>query len=765
MIIGGLASLALGVTFAVTVGGASSIIFMAFGPLMAGVAVAERLIERRADVGRQKNELATLWSRQISPQEFMSRSPQPLTWWQLGLPPSPERLVRLGVSNVPWRRVVAGAGRSLCQRVMSVDPRGGIEVIGTSELVPAVATALRIAIAREFSVAEGRPIVSELGGTHPTARWMIDVSPRGSAQVVDRLGLEGDFEVEQIDLVTESEQSVLALIEDRRQKLSLSELDLFEFGPHALVSGATGSGKTEFLVAWLAQLAQVHDERNVAIAVIDFKGGGSFARLGALPHLRHLVSDLNMRGLDAAREGIESQISAREHIMAEHAVSDIGAVPSAVRPARIVLVVDEYRALIRSRPEWREALTDLAARGRALGLHLVLATQRFGSLASEELTANIGLRVVFRPGDQAESQLLLGSSAAWDHHLRPGQAIVRAGASGTKMLDFSMWQPQPRVNALGAVQPPLWCVPLRERPRSCDAPKMPTSGGSIFLGLAPDHRALAHVPLWWRPSTDGVLLLIGADLHARLDIGAVVTGRSDRILSLPTEAALAWDAIEAALDNTEDCLGLVAPDVDALMARMPPSWRDECVDRLMTLVYRLLAKRLPVLLGFTSEGSLSARVHQLSHLRVESIGPEGNARCRGGFFTVVVPDESAEQFRFENDIPALSSARITGVLITSRPGFWNKHTDSQLELVSVDQFVAKNFASPVDLESTPLFIDDISPAEFRALRVSSRTLGPPHPQTIFEVRSDGRLQRWNVSALDNRSDLSDRPTAAKHIEV
>jgi hypothetical protein len=793
VIIAGLASLIAGIVFAVTVGGSASFIFLGLGPVMAVVTVAERLLERRTLARDQMRELVAQWSRQLSPQQFLATQPRPLSWWQVGLPTPELRLIRVGVVTCSKASVLRGSGAGVCDRVISIDARGGIWVRGEGQLARAAAAALRLALAREFSPQEPRPAVVEGAMEVLDLRWELQVDEEGFARLFDRLANENPVEGIIVDLLPESDASVVEMLQLSQATCSLVDLDIVARGPHALVSGTTGSGKTEFLVAWLAQQARTHQSDELALVIVDFKGGGSFVRLAPLPHLRHLVPDLDDPGLHAAFEGLLNQISLRELAMRNHGVASIGQISPSDRPVRLVLVIDEFRALIRSMPQWKELLTDLAARGRALGIHLVLATQRFGSLSADEITANIELRIVFRPGEAAESHLLLGSSVAWDHALKPGQALVSWGRDPARVLEFSRWLPTPApplaMSEHSTAEPAawLWCEPLRERPRG-----VATSGpeDALFLGLRADHELRSHVPVRWSPASDGLLLAIGSDRTTRIDVARVVEHATGRVLRLPAEPALAWDAIERALDEPEQMCGLIAPELDSCVGRMAPAWRDDFTDRLINVCHGLIARGLPVVVGLGAEASLSSRLTQLPHCRVDTAGPEGVARMSGN--TCVVADPHLEPLASPSAAGNAGNAgdagdagnaaiaargggshtdqsdkrsHLDGWVVTARRGYWRNIPQTRLRVVSIDELLALTYSAPVNLETTRVLVDDCSPAEFRALRLSSRVLGPPHPNTVTEVLPDGRLCRLDISGLDDGANFSDGASATENVEV
>lgn len=772
LVIGALVSLVAGIVYACLIGGAASLIFLVLGPVMAGVAIADRVIERRAQAREQFRALERQWKSLPSPQEYLGiQGPgqlRQLAWWQVGLTAPRERVIRLGEVVCRRNDVVPGAGKRQCRRVITIDPTGGIAVDGPTQLVRAVIEAFELAVAREFAPGETHPPVVAWGEGSQHARWRVDVDSRGEARLIDVLGRDEGVKRFTVDLVTPSRWGASRLLPRGRSSIGLAALDIVEHGPHALISGTTGSGKTEFLVAWLAHMSRGHgrsesageNEGDFALAVIDFKGGGSFTRLTQHGMLSHLATDLDVPSLQAAFEGLSAQLISRERVMAEHGVAAIDEIPVTKRPARLILVVDEFRALVRAHPRWHEVLVDIAARGRALGVHLVLSTQRFGSLAADELISNIGLRIVFRPGDRAESVLLLGSAAAWERRLETGQALVALGQSDrTQLLDFSPWRTDEFVGEPTTRPAALWCEPLRERPQLNG---VATVEHGLMLGLAPNHDRLAHEPVRWRPSAEGALLVVGATRSTRSDLGHLVAEGFPDAFLLHDEPALAWDALERILDETDVIRGLVAPELDACVARMPPAWRDEFIDRFMAVAHSLVGQGLPVMCGVMSEGSLSARVSHLAHIRIESSMPEPLAQWGNRSFVVARPAVRASVPAGAQPVPPSS---LETLVITGRKGHWRELLTSVVRLCSVDEFLSQTYSSGLNLESTRLLIDDCSMADFRALRVSSRVLGPPHPNTVFEVTSDGRVVRWDVAGLKNRANFADRATSAKNVEV
>ena len=199
-------------------------------------------------------------------------------------------------------------------------------------------------------------------------------------------------------------------------------LDLLRDGPHALVGGTTGSGKTEFLITWLVALAAVHSPNELGLLLIDFKGGSGFAPVESLPHCLGLVTDLDAAEATRVVDSLAAELRRRERVMRDLGVrtADEAHLP------RLVVAIDEYAALRDLVPSAAERLTDVAARGRSLGVHLIIATQRPLGVVGDALLANVALRVLLRVHDAHESTAVVGSPVAAEFPAsQPGLAAIR----------------------------------------------------------------------------------------------------------------------------------------------------------------------------------------------------------------------------------------------------------------------------------------------------------------------------------------------------
>jgi S-DNA-T family DNA segregation ATPase FtsK/SpoIIIE len=198
-------------------------------------------------------------------------------------------------------------------------------------------------------------------------------------------------------------------------------VDLVDDGPHALVAGTTGSGKSELLRTMVLGAALHHGPDRVHFLLVDYKGGAAFGPLTELPHTVGLITDLTPELATRALISLRAEVRRREQELATTGRSDW------VGPA-LVVVVDEFATLARELPDFVDGVVDLAQRGRSLGVHLVLATQRPAGVVTDAIRANTSLRVALRVTDEDESRDVVDDPAAAAlPRDAPGRAVVRVG--------------------------------------------------------------------------------------------------------------------------------------------------------------------------------------------------------------------------------------------------------------------------------------------------------------------------------------------------
>jgi S-DNA-T family DNA segregation ATPase FtsK/SpoIIIE len=208
-------------------------------------------------------------------------------------------------------------------------------------------------------------------------------------------------------------------------------LDLRRDGPHVLVAGTTGAGKSELLQTLVASLAVANRPDAMTFVLVDYKGGAAFKDCARLPHTVGMVTDLDGHLVARALSSLTAELRTREQLLQEAGAKDIEDYwqTGATLP-RLVIVIDEFASLAEELPDFVRGLVGIAQRGRSLGVHLVLATQRPSGVVSPEIRANTNLRLALRVTDAAESLDVLDAPDAADiPRSVPGRAFARTGHS------------------------------------------------------------------------------------------------------------------------------------------------------------------------------------------------------------------------------------------------------------------------------------------------------------------------------------------------
>ncbi|MDX6199113.1 MAG: segregation ATPase FtsK/SpoIIIE, family [Actinomycetota bacterium] len=207
-------------------------------------------------------------------------------------------------------------------------------------------------------------------------------------------------------------------------------VDIDRHGPHALVAGTTGAGKSELLQTLIASLAAGNRPDELNVLLVDFKGGAAFGPCARLPHTVGMVTDLDGALVERALASLTAELRRREGVLAAAGAKDLadyrrsgrGSVP------RLVIVVDEFATLAEELPDFVGGLVGIAQRGRSLGVHLILATQRPEGVVSADIRANTNLRLCLGVTREAESRDVIDSPvAATISRTTPGRAYARTG--------------------------------------------------------------------------------------------------------------------------------------------------------------------------------------------------------------------------------------------------------------------------------------------------------------------------------------------------
>jgi S-DNA-T family DNA segregation ATPase FtsK/SpoIIIE len=321
-------------------------------------------------------------------------------------------------------------------------------------------------------------------------------------------------------------------------------LDLRAQGPHALVGGTTGSGKSEFLQAWVLGMAAAHSPDRVTFLFVDYKGGAAFADCVDLPHCVGLVTDLSPHLVRRALASLRAELRHREHLLAAAGAKDLLAMERAGdprTPPALVIVIDEFAALVQEVPEFVDGVVDVAQRGRSLGLHLILATQRPAGVIKDNLRANTNLRIALRMADEHDSTDVLGSAMAAQFDPRvPGRGAVRTGPGRLAMFqtgyvggrsDAAPAAPAVSIETLTFGPGEVWDVPAAVDPGAGSA-EGPTDAARLVrtLGAAAQ---VARVPAPRRPWLPELPTVVPLDLAGTHPDGALPVG----LVDVPAEQA------------------------------------------------------------------------------------------------------------------------------------------------------------------------------------------------------------------------------------
>jgi DNA segregation ATPase FtsK/SpoIIIE, S-DNA-T family len=216
-------------------------------------------------------------------------------------------------------------------------------------------------------------------------------------------------------------------------------LDLSADGPHGLVAGTTGAGKSELLQTIIAVLCVANRPDAMTFVLIDYKGGSAFKDCARLPHTVGMVSDLDGHLTVRALDSLGAELKRREEMLLHSGAKDIEDYwdTKRLRPElnlepmpRLVLIIDEFAAMVAELPDFVNGLIDIARRGRSLGVHLLLATQRPAGVVSADIRANTNLRIALRVTSTDESADVIDApDSARIAKSTPGRCYVRSGAS------------------------------------------------------------------------------------------------------------------------------------------------------------------------------------------------------------------------------------------------------------------------------------------------------------------------------------------------
>jgi DNA segregation ATPase FtsK/SpoIIIE, S-DNA-T family len=224
------------------------------------------------------------------------------------------------------------------------------------------------------------------------------------------------------------------------------ELDLKEsaeggMGPHGLVVGATGSGKSELLRTLVLGLALTHSAEDLNFVLVDFKGGATFGGLERLPHTSAVITNLadELPLVDRMRDALQGEIVRRQELLRAagnyaslrdyNAAREEGPRHGLAGPPvpSLFLVLDEFSELLAAKPELIDLFVTIGRVGRSLGVHLLLASQRLEEGRLRGLDTQLSYRIGLRTFSPQESRIVLGVPEAYELPSQPGHAYLKDG--------------------------------------------------------------------------------------------------------------------------------------------------------------------------------------------------------------------------------------------------------------------------------------------------------------------------------------------------
>lgn len=288
-------------------------------------------------------------------------------------------------------------------------------------------------------------------------------------------------------------------------------LDLHEkgHGPHGLVAGTTGSGKSEVLQSLILSIALRYHPHDVGFVMIDFKGGGMANQFSKLPHLIGTITNIAGKEIDRSLASIKAELLNRQRIFSECGVSNINdyiekyhSKEVGIPIPHLIIIVDEFAELKAQQPDFMDELISAARIGRSLGVHLILATQKPSGQVNDQIWSNSKFRICLKVASAEDSNEMLKTPVAFSIK-EPGRAylqvgnnevfeLFQSGYSGVR-VDKNRTQLDALVERLelhcaqNGIQKllPICCEPLPEM-IVCPEAASPAEFGEVMIGMLDD---------------------------------------------------------------------------------------------------------------------------------------------------------------------------------------------------------------------------------------------------------------------------------------
>jgi len=234
---------------------------------------------------------------------------------------------------------------------------------------------------------------------------------------------------------------------------SLFSLNIHEkyHGPHGLIAGMTGSGKSEFIQSFILSIAINYHPHDVAFVLIDYKGGGMANSFKGLPHLSGTITNLGGNQIKRSLVSLKSELKRRQSIFSKANVNHIDKYQKLYRGKKVseplphlVIIADEFAELKSQQQEFMQELVSTARIGRSLGVHLILATQKPSGVVDNQIWSNTTFRICLKVLDKSDSNEMIKRPEA-ANITNPGRAYVQVGNNEIFQFIQSGWSGAPYV--------------------------------------------------------------------------------------------------------------------------------------------------------------------------------------------------------------------------------------------------------------------------------------------------------------------------------
>ena len=279
------------------------------------------------------------------------------------------------------------------------------------------------------------------------------------------------------------------------------ELDLKEsaqdgMGPHGLLVGATGSGKSELLRTLVLALSTTHNSEILNFVLVDFKGGATFTKLDRLPHTSAVITNLadELSLVDRMLDAISGELIRRQELLRkagnyasqrDYEKARAAGVPLAPLPS-LLIICDEFSELLTAKPDFIDMFVQIGRVGRSLGVHLLLASQRLEEGRLRGLETHLSYRIGLRTFSSMESRSVLGTPVAYELPSAPGHGYIKTGTEGLTRFRAAYVSGAYRKGAArrvdGQADPVRWYSTYYQAPRVTDDEKKPEQHEDDGLG-------------------------------------------------------------------------------------------------------------------------------------------------------------------------------------------------------------------------------------------------------------------------------------------